>query len=149
MKYKYEHPRAALTVDIAVVRGPEPDREILLIQRKFEPFEGKWALPGGFVNENEPLEEAARRELAEETGIEGVGRLIQVGAYGDPGRDPRGWTVSVVFLARLPEGGREPRAGDDAADARWFPAWDLPDLAFDHDRIVEDALRLARHTDSR
>ena len=149
MKHGRGYPRPALTVDVALVRGSEADREVLLIQRAADPFEGSWALPGGFVDENEPLEEAARRELAEETGLTDVGRLTQLGTYGDPGRDPRGWTVSVVFFARLEAGGPEVRGGDDAADARWFAVWDLPQLAFDHDRIVEDALKLARHAERR
>ena len=145
MKHRYEYPRPALTVDVVVLRGGEADREVLLIKRGAEPFLGSWALPGGFVDEDEPLESAARRELAEETGLQGVGRLVQMGTYGDPGRDPRGWTVSVVHLVRLTGTPTEPCAGDDAAEVSWFPAWDLPDLAFDHDRIVADALRRARH----
>jgi 8-oxo-dGTP diphosphatase len=147
MRFRYEFPRPALTVDVAVLRGSTADREILLIRRGQDPFVGTWALPGGFVDEEEPLEDAARRELAEETGIERAGRLRQVGAYGDPGRDPRGWTVSVVFLAQ-PSGECQVRAGDDASEAAWFPVWDLPELAFDHAVIVEDVLRLARHVEA-
>lgn len=147
MKHRYEFARPALTVDVAAVRGPESDREILLIRRSSEPFEGTWALPGGFVDEGESLEEAARRELAEETGIADVGRLMQLGAYGDPGRDPRGWTVSVVFLARVESRDATLRAGSDATEAAWFRAWDVPELAFDHADIVKDALKMARHLD--
>ncbi len=138
MKHTYNYPRPALTVDVVLVK-PGPDGpKLLLIQRKHSPFAGHWALPGGFVDENEPLETAARRELAEETGIEDV-NLHQLAAFGDPGRDPRGWTVSVVFWTYLPHVAPVARAGDDAADARWWPLDALPELAFDHEEIVARA----------
>jgi 8-oxo-dGTP diphosphatase len=138
----YDYPRPALTVDVAAFRGAPPEREVLLIRRGASPFEGDWALPGGFVDENEPLEHAALRELAEETGLEPAARLRQVGAYGDPGRDPRGWTVSVLFAVVLGSG--EPgvvAGGDDAAEAAWHPVSSLPALAFDHALLAADALR--------
>jgi 8-oxo-dGTP diphosphatase len=137
----YEHPRPALTVDVAVFRGRAGERDVLLVKRGEEPFAGRWALPGGFVEEGETLESAARRELLEETGLDPTGDLDQVGAYGDPGRDPRGWTVSIVFMATL--GYDEIGAvvgGSDAAEATWHPVDALPRLAFDHDRILADAL---------
>lgn len=139
--YTYEFPRPALSVDIVLFAGPAAERRVLLVRRGAEPFEGRWALPGGFVDEGERLEEAARRELAEETGLTVPGPLVQAGAFGDPGRDPRGWTVSVAFTADL--GAGEPPAvtgGDDAAEAAWHPLNALPPLAFDHDEIVERAL---------
>jgi 8-oxo-dGTP diphosphatase len=112
---------------------------VLLIERNHPPFAGCWAIPGGFVDENESLEDAARRELLEETTLSGV-TIEQFGAYGDPGRDPRGHTVTVAFIARLAE--CTPVVGsDDAARAEWFPVDELPPLAFDHDRILADALR--------
>lgn len=144
MSLLHKLPRPALTVDVALMRGSGMDRQILLIKRGTEPFEGSWALPGGFVDEDESLQDAALRELAEETGLSPGSPLRQVGTYGDPGRDPRGWTVSVVFLGLADETSSEPASGDDAADAAWFPVWDLPELAFDHDAIVEDALKLAK-----
>lgn len=139
MAHTYEHPRPALTVDVVLVSEERPPR-VLLIQRRRPPFAGAWALPGGFVDEHEPLERAARRELREETGVE-VGPLALLGAYGDPGRDPRGWTVSVAWLGRVasPES-TAARAADDAAALAWYAAAGLPALAFDHDRIVADAL---------
>ena len=133
MAYTYAFPRPALTVDIVIVKVTHAGAEILLIQRGHPPFAGAWALPGGFVDENESLDTAARRELQEETGLEQT-RLQQLGAFGDPGRDPRGWTVSVAFWAQV-AGDILPRAGDDAAAARWWPLNDLPELAFDHAAI--------------
>jgi 8-oxo-dGTP diphosphatase len=143
--YCYDTPRPALTADAVVLRAvdgvAEEHQEILLIQRGHHPFAGQWALPGGFVDRGESPEEAARRELYEETGLSG-GKLTQVGAFGDPGRDPRGWVVSVAYVVRLGNAGTVVVAGDDAARAQWWPANRLPPLAFDHARIVEMALRL-------
>lgn len=137
----YDYPRPALTVDIAVFRGVAGDREVLLVRRGEDPFAGMWALPGGFVEEDESLEAAARRELLEETGLEPRGELGQVGTYGDPGRDPRGWTVTVVFHTVLDydESGAV-AGGSDADEAAWHSVRALPHLAFDHDLIVADAL---------
>jgi 8-oxo-dGTP diphosphatase len=139
----YDFPRPALTVDVAVFRGNAGDREILLVKRGSDPFAGAWALPGGFVDEGESLQQAARRELAEETGLDPRGDLDQVGTYGDPGRDPRGWTVSVAFVVGLDwddEG--QVRAGSDATEVSWHHVHALPALAFDHTLIVADALRM-------
>ncbi len=138
MAYTYPYPRPSVTVDIVLLRPGEAGLEVLLIQRGRPPFEGAWALPGGFVEENEPLEAAAARELQEETHLEGLS-LQQLGAFGDPGRDPRGWTVTVAFWAQLTEAGMEAQADDDAADARWWPLQALPILAFDHAKILERA----------
>ena len=133
-RHCYDYPRPALTVDVAAVtRGRTP--RVLLIRRKHDPFAGAWALPGGFVDENEPLEQAARRELREETGVE-VADLAQLVTVGNPGRDPRGWTVSVVYLARLDRNAVTATAADDAAEADWFPLGKLPELAFDHAAVL-------------
>ncbi|HRT31038.1 MAG TPA: NUDIX hydrolase, partial [Anaerolineae bacterium] len=104
MPYTYDYPRPMLTVDIALARPGPRGPEVLLIQRGHPPFKGAWALPGGFVEEGETLEQAARRELQEETGLTDL-PLQQLAAFGDPGRDPRGWTVSVVFWSWLGEAG--------------------------------------------
>jgi 8-oxo-dGTP diphosphatase len=133
-KFAYEFARPALTVDLALVTGEMRPR-VLLIQRNKDPFAGSWALPGGFVDENETLIGAARRELLEETGLE-VGELEQLYTAGDPGRDPRGWTVSVVYLVRVNAAELKPLAADDAAAVEWFPLEKLPPLAFDHAMLL-------------
>ncbi|HMF18350.1 MAG TPA: NUDIX hydrolase [Gemmataceae bacterium] len=138
-KHCYEYPRPALTVDLVLVTTEKRPR-VLLIQRRDDPFAGSWALPGGFVEENEPIEQAARRELNEEAGVE-VKDLQQLHAFGDPGRDPRGWTVSVAFLARVNAKKIRPCAGDDAANVAWHDLKSLPPLAFDHAQILALARR--------
>ena len=142
----YDDPRPALTADTVVLRTagnvPERRQEILLIQRGNHPLAGQWALPGGFVDRGESPEEAARRELYEETGVS-AGKFTQVGAFGHPGRDPRGWVVSVAYVVRLETNGNVAVAGDDASSVQWWPVNRLPQLAFDHAQIVEMALRLA------
>ena len=137
-KHCYEYPRPAVTVDIVLFVGLEDRIEVLLIKRARPPFRGRWAFPGGFVDADESLEDAARRELVEETGITGV-KLNQLGAFGDPGRDPRGHTVSIVFTALLDD---KPIAvaADDAAEALWHSARRPPRLAFDHGKILHLAL---------
>ena len=142
-KFSYAYPRPALTVDL-VVATRESRPRVLLIRRKSDPFAGSWALPGGFVDENEPLLAAARRETLEETGVE-VGDLEQLYTAGDPGRDPRGWTVTVAYLVRVKPDELKPVAADDAAEVGWFPLDDLPSMAFDHAMILGRAC--ARITD--
>jgi 8-oxo-dGTP diphosphatase len=138
-KYCYEYPRPALTVDVVGLTDEAVPR-VLLIQRKADPFAGRWALPGGFVDENEPLDAAARRELREETGI-AADRLEQVMACGDPGRDPRGWTVTVVHQTVVKADAVRPQAADDAAEVGWHPFDKLPEMAFDHGKILEHVRR--------
>ncbi|UBM62775.1 NUDIX hydrolase [Candidatus Sulfidibacterium hydrothermale] len=139
MAYTYRYPRPAVTVDILVFRKKKDSWQILLIQRNHAPFEGKWAFPGGFMDMDETLEEAAVRELKEETGVEQVA-LEQLKAYSAIDRDPRHRTVSVAFTA-FPENDPEIQAGDDARNARWFSLHELPDLAFDHADILAEACR--------
>ncbi|QJW95310.1 NUDIX domain-containing protein [Frigoriglobus tundricola] len=133
-KHTYEYPRPALTVDVAIVTR-EANPRVLLIRRKNDPFAGSWALPGGFVDENERLADAARRELVEETGVEGAD-LEQLYTTGDPGRDPRGWTVSVAYLAQVAPDSLKPIAADDAAEVGWWALDALPPLAFDHAMLL-------------
>ena len=141
MAYTYEYPRPSVTVDCVVFGlDADADLKVMLIERGEEPFAGRWALPGGFVRMEEDLELAARRELAEETGISKV-FLEQLYTFGDVGRDPRGRVISVAYyaLVNLPE--HAVKAATDARNAAWFPVADLPPLAFDHERIVEAALQ--------
>jgi 8-oxo-dGTP diphosphatase len=133
-KHTYEYPRPALTADVAIVTREAKPR-VLLIRRAKDPFAGSWALPGGFVDENERLADAARRELVEETGVMAA-ELEQLYTSGDPGRDPRGWVVSVVFLAQVDFGSVKPVAADDAGEVGWFALDALPSLAFDHAMLL-------------
>jgi len=136
--YCYEYPRPSVTVDVVLFCREGERLEVLLIKRAREPFKGAWAFPGGFVDQDEKLEQAAARELKEETGIEGV-RLEQLGAFGDPGRDPRGHTISIVFVGLL-DSRAEAASSDDADEARWHSALRPPRLAFDHKKILRQAL---------
>lgn len=144
MKYTYDYARPFLCCDTVVFCGPQESRKVLLVKRAADPFQGKWALPGGFVDEDERPVTAARRELAEETGLIWEGPMVPVGTFADPGRDPRGWSASAAYLADLGLEEAVVFPGDDAAEADWFPVDGLPELAFDHSDIVAAALwRLA------
>ena len=139
--YTYEYARPSLTADTVVFAGPASARKVLLVQRGGDPFLGWWALPGGFVDEGERPVEAARRELAEETGLIWEGPMVPIGTFGDPGRDPRGWTVTAAYLADIGLSTPTVVGGEDAAAAAWHFADDLPDmLAFDHGEIIAAAL---------
>jgi 8-oxo-dGTP diphosphatase len=130
--------RPSVTVDVAVFAPEAGTLKLLLIQRGHDPFAGAWALPGGFIEPDETLEASARRELQEETGLQ-VGSLTPVATFGDPGRDPRGRTLTVLFralLANVPVVSGQ----DDASDAAWFALDALPPLAFDHDRVIAAAI---------
>lgn len=127
-----------VTVDTVIFKKRAADYHILFIKRKNDPFKGKWALPGGFVDENEDLPDAANRELFEETGVK-VAKLEQLGAFGKPGRDPRQHIVSIAFTG-FAEEDTNAIAADDAVEAKWFSIKALPELAFDHAEIVDLAL---------
>jgi 8-oxo-dGTP diphosphatase len=133
-KFVYDYPRPAVTVDIVVV-SPGRKPQVLLIRRKHEPFAAMWAIPGGFVDMDEDLESAARRELKEETGVQ-ARRLVQLRTFGDPGRDPRGRTISVAYLAQVDSTRLKPKADDDAAEVGWHSLSHPPPLAFDHAKIL-------------
>jgi 8-oxo-dGTP diphosphatase len=140
-----EYERPGLTVD-CVIFGLDLEEErlkVLLIERDLEPFAGMWAIPGGFVRQGETPEAAAMRELQEETGLTDV-FLEQLYTFGEPGRDPRGWIVSVAYYALVSPEKHEINATTDARQARWFPVNSLPPLAFDHADILDTALQRIR-----
>ena len=137
--YTYKYPRPAVTADCVVITK-EPEPRVLLIQRGNEPFKGQWAFPGGFMNMDETAEQCAVRELNEETALNAKD-IIQIGAYSKIDRDPRGRTVSVAFLTII-DTAATVEGQDDAAKAQWFPLNALPDLAFDHNDIITDAIKL-------
>ena len=141
MAHIYEYPRAALTVDCAVFGFDSGGLQVLLIRRGLEPFRHHWALPGGFVRVEESLEDAARRELEEETGLHGV-FLEQLYTFGRLNRDPRERVVSVAWFALVKPSALS--ASTDAAEAKWFSVSDLPPLAFDHAEILNTALERLR-----
>jgi 8-oxo-dGTP diphosphatase len=145
MAYTYQYPRPSVTVDIIIICKFEDKMKILLIQRGNEPFKNKWAFPGGFIEMDETLEESAVRELHEETGLQEV-RLHQFGTYGDPGRDPRGRTVSVVFYGFTDIRNSLVAGSDDAKNAGWFGMNEIPDMAFDHNTILSDLLKYLRES---
>ncbi len=138
MPYTYQYPRAALTADCVVFGFDGGDLKVLLIQRALEPFKGRWALPGGFVRVDETLDDAARRELEEETGLRNV-FLEQLYSFGNVDRDPRERVVSVAYYALVKLSDHRARTATDAANARWFPVSKIPKLAFDHAGILETA----------
>lgn len=140
MPFTYEYPHPAVTVDGVVFGYDEADLKVLLIQREQEPFRLRWALPGGFVNIEESLDDAVRRELEEETGITRL-YLEQLYTFGAPKRDPRERIISVAYYALVKLADHAVRAASDARNVAWFPVADLPKLAFDHEQILEIALR--------
>lgn len=144
MSFTYEYPRPALTVDCVVFGLDADELEVLLIRRGLEPFAGRWALPGGFVRTDETLDEAARRELQEETGLEQI-FLEQLYTFGSIDRDPRERVVTVAYYALVKLSEHSVKATTDADDAAWFAITDLPELAFDHSEIFETALARLRN----
>ncbi len=130
-----------MTVDAIVFAFIKGKAKLLLINRKYEPFKGKWAIPGGFIEIDEELEDAVVRELKEETGLEGVA-LKQMHTFGKCGRDPRGRMITISFMGIAREGQTRIKAGDDAANARWFGIEKLPkDMAFDHNEVAWFAIK--------
>lgn len=142
MKYHYQYPRMLVTVDAVIIKTDENGVPIcvLLIKRKNEPYAGWYALPGGFPNMDELLVEAAHRELFEETGIK-IDSLALVRVFDAPNRDPRDRNIAIAFVGQV-KTEMKPFAGDDASEAEWFSIHTLPQLAFDHELIIKEALRL-------
>lgn len=141
LKYCYKYPHPAVATDCVIFGFDGVSIKVLLIQRGIEPYKGQWALPGGFVGIDESAEECARRELQEETGLQGVA-VEQFHAFSDVNRDPRERVISIAYYALVKLS--EVRGGDDASEAQWFSYDDVPSLAFDHDRILRMALRHLR-----
>lgn len=141
-----KYPRPSVTVDLVIFTVHKRDLRVLLVRRGTPPFQDMWALPGGFLRLGEPLEEAARRELAEETGLEGEDvYLEQLYTFGAPERDPRTRVITIAYFALIEDATTRPlRATADAAEVRWFSVYDLPPLAFDHSEIIDVALRRLR-----
>ena len=137
-QYCYPYPHPAITTDVVVFSIQAQRLQVLLIRRGQAPFQGMWALPGGFLDSDEDLETCARRELSEETGIRDV-YLEQLYTFGEPDRDPRERVVSVVYYALAPFDQLEPVAASDASEVHWFAIDALPPLAFDHERIIHVA----------
>ena len=133
----------SVTVDIVIFTLREGDLQVLLVKRKHPPFEGRWAIPGGYVEADESLEDAAARELFEETHVQGM-HIEQLYTFGEPRRDPRGRVITVAYFALVP---RPPdiEAGDDAAEAQWKSVYHLPVMAFDHNQILNYALKRLRY----
>lgn len=145
-EYCYEYPRPALTVDVIVFAFHNNKLQVLLVRRNLEPFKGRWALPGGFVQMGEALHVSARRELGEETGVNDV-YLEQLYTFGDPDRDPRTRTVTVAYFALMSAdqyAAAHLEPATDVAEVRWWSIYGLPDLAFDHGRILQYALQRLR-----
>jgi len=138
-----EYPRPSVTCDVVILTLVEGNLRVLLVKRRHWPFEGSWAIPGGFLNIDEGLDEAARRELEEETNVKDI-YLEQLYTFGDVGRDPRTRVITVVYYALIEAARLDIVAGDDAAEASWFSLYDLPTLAFDHAKILEYTLQRLR-----
>lgn len=140
MAYTYKYPRPMVTVDAVIFAHDDKQDsiEVLLIERLSEPYKGFWALPGGFIEMDETLDESIARELKEETGLESLS-LKQFQIFGNPGRDPRGRTITIAYWCMESKSRLKPVAGSDAKSLKWFPLHQLPSLAFDHKEIIEKA----------
>jgi 8-oxo-dGTP diphosphatase len=137
-------PQALVTVDVVIFTVRDDTLQVLLVQRGSAPFKDRWALPGGFIHPDEGLEQAALRELEEETGVREV-YLEQLYTFGDPQRDPRGRVITVAYYALIASDRQTLAAGTDAAATRWWPAGSPPPLAFDHREILEYAIERLRN----
>ena len=138
MPFTYRYPHPAVTTDIVIFTIRQDELKVLLIKRALPPHRNQWALPGGFIKLEESLEEGAKRELQEETGVTGV-YLEQLYTFGRPDRDPRERVITVAYYALIPSDELEPKAASDAENVSWFGLKELPDLAFDHKRILKMA----------
>jgi len=140
---KEEFPKPSVTVDIVIFTIQDNDLKVLLVKRDIEPFKNKWAIPGGFVRIDEDLDKAAKRELEEETGVKDV-YLEQLYTFGDPKRDPRGRVITVSYFALISSSFINLKVSTDVSDAKWFSISNLPQVAFDHKKILNYALKRLR-----
>lgn len=138
MKKEFEKP--SVTVDIVIFTIKDNELKVLLVKRGIEPFKEMWAIPGGFIKMEESLEESAKRELSEETGVRDV-YLEQLYTFGDVNRDPRGRVITVSYFALIKPEGLKLKASTDASEAKWFSVYNIPNLAFDHKKILDYALK--------
>ncbi len=145
MSFTYRYPRPAVTVDCVILGKENQHRFVLLIQRKNSPYQGCWALPGGFLDIGESPTSAATRELKEETGLTGI-PLAQLHTFGEPNRDPREHVITIAHYAEVKKSEHTPIAADDATNVNWFPIHQLPALAFDHHEIIQMALKTIHQT---
>ena len=143
LKYCYEYPRPSVTTDCIIFGFDAGELKVLLIERGIEPYQGRWAFPGGFLHMDECTDECAKRELVEETGLDNV-FIEQLYTFSDVDRDPRGRVITVAYYALVKLSDYKVQAGDDARNAKWFPISQIPSLAFDHDRIFRMALNRLR-----
>ncbi|MFH1637093.1 MAG: NUDIX domain-containing protein [Candidatus Woesearchaeota archaeon] len=144
MKSIHDYPKPSVTVDVIIFTIMEDDLKVLLVKRKITPFRGKWAIPGGFVRTDESLEAAAKRELLEETNVKNI-YLEQLYTFGSPKRDPRGRVITVAYFALVNPKDLDIRASTDASDVKWFSVYKLPELAFDHEQMLEYSLQRLRY----
>ncbi len=148
-QYIYEWPRPMVTVDAVVFKRSEGKTALLMIKRKNDPYKGKWAFPGGFIDMDEELEDAVVRELEEETGLKGI-HLEQMRTFGKVGRDPRGRQITIAFMGFTDDNNATVKGGDDAEEAKWFDITNLPsDMAFDHDNVAEFAIKKFKEQNGR
>ena len=148
MSFTYRYPRPAITVDCVILGKENQHHFVLLIQRKNPPYQGCWALPGGFLDVGESPASAATRELKEETGLTGI-PLTQLHTFGEPNRDPREHVITIAHCAEVEKSEHTPIAADDATNVNWFSIHQLPTLAFDHHKIIQMAVKSIHQTPKR
>lgn len=139
-----DYKQPSVTVDVIIFTIIDSDLKVLLVKRKNQPFEGRWAIPGGFVRHNENLEDAAKRELSEETNVKNI-YLEQLYTFGEVARDPRGRVITVAYFALAGAKDMQIKAASDVSDVQWHSVYNLPELAFDHAMILDYALQRLRY----
>jgi len=144
MRKEYLYKNPSVTVDVIVFTVIDNELKVLLVKRKYEPFQGKWVIPGGFVRAEESLEDAAKRELLEETNVKDI-YMEQLYTFGAPKRDPRGRVITIAYMSLINSSNIDLKASSDAAEAKWHPIYKMPELGFDHKDILDYALQRLRY----